>query len=174
MYPPPTSLSAIGFKRHWLAQAAVAESSRLPLLSLGQQPSSWQLVLARYTNTFDFAEFNYKKLEAHGAMWSDSLTELACETHYIAGFAFGKKCVGIQVVRIGLPAGYDRFVKGVGKPVHGARTESGWAHEYWVETDIPAGYFANIPVQWDAARNAFCQPADYTIPPEKPGLPASG
>lgn len=158
------SIYPIGFQRCWLAAAAVAEANNLPLLTFSNQVCEVQLILARYTRSLISTGFIYEEIKDRGAMWTDSLTDFADETSDIAGFVFENNCAGIQVVRIGLPANYIMGNSGGANPITGKLTDSRWAREYWIRSNIPATHFANIPVIWDPLNRKFLKPALYAIP----------
>lgn len=154
----------INFKKSWLAEAAVAEANNLPLLTFPSMAAEVQLVLARYTNRLLKTDFIYEEVKSKGAMWADSLTDLADETHYIASFTFEEFCQGIQVLRVGIPKKYSVDNSDGAAPITGKLVESMLAREYWIRADIPKTHFANIPIVWDESKRMFLKENNYTIP----------
>ncbi len=167
------SLSNIGFEKNWLAKAAVAEANHKKLLTFPGLKVQRQLVLARYSNSLLTTPFIYSQVRDKGAMWTDFLTDLADETHLIAGFKFEGKCEGIQALRVGLPSDYPMSSRDPRQPICGAFVESTLVREYWIRSDISNMHFANIPVDWCSDTRMFVQPSGYVIPstPAIPPLP---
>lgn len=142
----------------WMYAAAIREASQLPLLRTGSGPLVRQLVLVRYTDQLQSAGFDHLKLAMHGPMWTDRITTLASETGRITGANRAALWVGLNVLRLGFPAGAQ-------VPLRHASDDRGevcWNHaeagrEFMLRRDIGTNEFSTIPLTYDISSRSYTQ-----------------
>lgn len=176
-------IELIPFGKSWLAKAAQATASNLPLFELEQGNSTSQLILVRYAKSqidrpFDIAEI-CRQSNGFIAMWADCVTECGWRTKDIAGYEISDKCVALQVIRIGIP---DDFVigdfvyqkNGISPNVargylkRAALEENDYlqkcGYEYYIRVNVDRDFFGNIPVEYNKQTAMFDMPSNYTMP----------
>lgn len=152
-----SNLKCVDPEGEWLWQAALAAASRLPLIDLSLGPLDRQLVLVRYSGQVESKGFPRNLRWVHGAMWTDIVTGHSSKTASITGADRRANWLAMNVIRIGLPAGFvvPSERSGGDGPIRCGPVKFGT--EYWLDHDVGMEQFVTIPFRFISESRLFSQ-----------------